>query len=71
MTDSQPPVRDTLSEIARSLPDDASWEDVQYQLYVRQQVEAGLADDEAGRLIDTNEMRRRLLEFKAARTNQR
>ncbi|MGM0491237.1 MAG: hypothetical protein ACQESR_31300 [Planctomycetota bacterium] len=71
MTDSQPPVRDTLSEIARSLPDDASWEDVQYQLYVRQQVEAGLADDEAGRLIDTNEMRRRLLELKAARTNQR
>lgn len=71
MTDSQPPVRDTLSEIARSLPDDASWEDVQYQLYVRQQVEAGLADDEAGRLIDTNEMRRRLIELKAARTNQR
>ena len=64
MADSPLPVRDTLTEIARLLPSDASWEDVQYHLYVRQQVEAGLADDEAGRLIDTNEMRKRLAALK-------
>jgi predicted transcriptional regulator len=50
--------------VVSSLPDDASWDDVQYHLYVRQQIEAGLADDDAGRLIDTDEMRRRLDEHK-------
>jgi predicted transcriptional regulator len=64
MPDSPLPVRDTLSEIARLLPADASLEDVQYHLYVRQQIEAGLADEEAGRLIDTDEMRRRLAAHK-------
>ena len=64
MADSPLPVRDALTEIARLLPSDASWEDVQYHLYVRQQVEAGLADDEAGRLIDTSEMRKRLAAHK-------
>ena len=69
MPDSSLPVRDTLTEIARLLPSDASLEDVQYHLYVRQQVEAGLADEEAGRLIDTNEMRSRLAAHKRARQN--
>ena len=47
-----------------TLPDDASWEDVQYHLYVRQQIEAGLEDEAAGRLIDTDEMRQRLVDHK-------
>lgn len=64
MTESRTSVRDKLSEIARLLPHDASLEDAQYHLYVRQQIEAGLADDAAGRLIDTDEMRHRLVEHK-------
>ena len=47
-----------------TLPEDASWEDVQYHLYVRQQIEAGLEDEAAGRLIDTDEMRKRLVDHK-------
>jgi len=70
MADSPLPVRDTLNEIARLLPADASLEDAQYYLYVRQQIEAGLADDEAGRLIDTGEMRRRLAAHKRARESR-
>ncbi|TWU37120.1 hypothetical protein [Novipirellula artificiosorum] len=70
MADSPLPVRDTLTEIARLLPTDASLEDVQYHLYVRQQVEAGLADEEAGRLISTHEMRKRLATHKSARENR-
>lgn len=54
-----------------TLPDDASWEDVQYHLYVRQQIEAGLEDDAAGRLIDTNEMRQRLVDHKNRRGGAR
>ena len=40
-------VRDVLDR----LPDDCTLEDVLYHLYVVQQVEAGLADLEAGRVI--------------------
>jgi len=53
--------------ILDALPDDASWDDVQYHLYVRQQIEAGFADEAAGRLVDTAEMRRRLAEHQAQR----
>ena len=67
MADSPLPVRDTLTEIARLLPADASLEDAQYHLYVRQQVEAGLADEDAGRLVGTDEMRRRLAAHKRVR----
>ena len=57
-------VKDAVNAIIQSLPDDVSWDEVQYRLYVRQQIDAGLADSHAGRLIDTEEMRRRLIERK-------
>jgi predicted transcriptional regulator len=53
-------VRDEARRLVDQLPDDATWEDVLYQIYVRQSVEAGLEDVRAGRLISTAEVRRRL-----------
>lgn len=53
-------VREEARRLAEQLPDDATWEDVLYQVYVRQSVEAGLEDVRAGRLIPTDEVRRRL-----------
>ena len=53
-------VKAAVTEILNSLPDSVTWDEVQYRLYVRQQIELGLADSVAGRLIDTDEMRRRL-----------
>ncbi|WP_204103188.1 MULTISPECIES: hypothetical protein [Spirulina sp. CCY15215] len=32
------------------LPDDSTWEDLMYEIYVRQVVEAGLADSRAGKV---------------------
>lgn len=43
-------VKSEAHRIVDQLPDDASWEDLIYQLYVRQSVEAGLRDAEAGRM---------------------
>lgn len=37
------------------LPDDATWEDLQYAIYFRQAVEAGLADLDAGRSVSHRE----------------
>ncbi len=67
MSHATEPTKAVAKAILDLLPDNASWEDVQYHLYVRQQIEAGLEDEAAGRLIDTDEMRRRLVEHKAKR----
>lgn len=53
-------VRDETRRLAEQLPDDATWDDVLYQVYVRQSIEAGLADARAGRLMTVDEVRREL-----------
>ena len=53
----------TLKEEARRLierlPEDATWEDLQYEIYFRQAVEAGLKDSREGRTVPLEEARRR------------
>ena len=52
------PVRDLKQEAHRlvdQLPTDASWDDLMYEVYVRQAVDAGLADAEAGRTMTQEE----------------
>jgi predicted transcriptional regulator len=55
----------TAKESARKLidrlPDQATWEDIMYELYVKQKIEAGLKAVEEGRTIPHEEMKRRLL----------
>ena len=53
-------VREEARRLVDHLPDDATWEDLQYEIYVRQSIEAGLADCQAGRVVSTDEVRRRL-----------
>lgn len=43
------------------LPDDATWDDLLYQIVVRQSVEAGLKDIAEGRTVPVAEVRRRLM----------
>ncbi len=54
-------VRDETRRLADQLPDDATWEDVLYQVYVRQSIEAGLEDVRAGRVVPADEVRRRVV----------
>ena len=42
-----------------NLPDSATWEDLIYQIYVRQAVEAGMRDSDQGKTVDVKEVRRR------------
>jgi predicted transcriptional regulator len=53
-------VRDEARRLVEQLPEDATWDDLIYQIYVRQSIEAGLEDCRAGRLVSTEEVRRRL-----------
>lgn len=51
-------IKDEAHRIVAQLPDDASWEDLIYRLYVRQSIEAGLRDSEAGRVESVAEVRK-------------
>ena len=53
-------VKEEVREIPEKLPDDASLEDVQYHIYVRQKVERGLKDVEEGRVLSQEEVERRM-----------
>jgi hypothetical protein len=39
------------------LPESATWDDLMYEIYVRQSIDRGLADSEAGRVTDVAEVR--------------
>jgi predicted transcriptional regulator len=43
------------------LPEQASWDDIMYELYVKQKVEEGLADIEARRTIPHEQVKAELL----------
>jgi predicted transcriptional regulator len=51
-------IKQEAHRIVAQLPDDASWEDLIYRLYVRQSIEAGLRDAEAGRVESVAEVRK-------------
>ncbi len=46
-------------KLVENLTEDATWEDLMYQIYVRQAIEARLDDSEAGRTINVKEVRAR------------
>jgi len=47
-----PDVRDEAKRLIDQLPAGAGWDDVAYEVYVRQAIAEGLADAEAGRTVD-------------------
>jgi predicted transcriptional regulator len=44
-------IKPDARRIVDELPDTATWEDLMYEIYVRESIEAGLADVEAGRVV--------------------
>lgn len=53
-------VKEIVEEILEQLPEDTTLEEVQYRLFVRQKIEQGLADVEAGRVISHDEAKQRM-----------
>lgn len=50
-------VKDEARRLVEALPDDATWDDVMYRLHVRQSIERGLADSNAGRTVSQDDVR--------------
>ena len=51
--------KDAVREILDQLPEDASYEEIQYRIYVREKVERGLEDLEQGRVLTQEEVEQR------------
>lgn len=52
-----------VQEILETLPEDVSLEDIQYHIYVRQKIQQGIDDVDAGRVIGHDEVRQRLAKW--------
>ncbi len=54
-----PSVKEQAYQLLDNLPDSTTWEDLMYRIYVRQAIEAGLQDSDAGQTLDVKEVRKR------------
>jgi predicted transcriptional regulator len=52
-------IKEQAHRLVDNLPDGATWEDVMHRIYVRQAIDAGIKDSDAGRTIDVEEVRKR------------
>jgi predicted transcriptional regulator len=52
-------IKEEAIRLIEKLPEDMTWEDLMHEIYVRQSIEAGLADSEAGRVLSAPEVRAR------------
>ena len=50
-------VKEEAHKIIEKLPDDTTWDDLMYQIYVRQAVDAGLEDSREERVVDVKDVR--------------
>jgi predicted transcriptional regulator len=49
-------IKEAALEAIKDLPDTCDWEDIQYLMYVRQKIQLGLDDIEAGRIVPEEEV---------------
>ena len=50
-------IKEEARRLIDKLPQNSTWDDLMYKIYVRQAVEAGLADSEAGRVTSVEQVR--------------
>ncbi len=55
--------KDEVRRLLDNLPEDATYEDIQYHIYVRQAIENGIAAVEHGETITQEEVERRMAKW--------
>jgi hypothetical protein len=53
-------VKEDAKKLIDILPDDATWDDVMYEMFVRQKIELGLKAVEEGRVMSLEDAKKRL-----------
>jgi predicted transcriptional regulator len=54
-------VKESAKKIIENLSDQSTWDDLMYELYVRQKIDQGLDDLEKGRVVSHEEVRRMMV----------
>ena len=52
-------VKEDAVNLIRSLPDNCSWDDIIYEMYVKKKIEEGLKAADEGRVISHEEVKKR------------
>ena len=52
--------KDAVKKLLEQIPDDSSFEEIQYHIYVREKIELGLNDIREGRLLNQEEVEKRM-----------
>jgi hypothetical protein len=55
----EPMRKDEAHELVNRMPENATWDDLIEEIYVRQVIEQGLADSQTGKTTDVEEVWRR------------
>ena len=50
-------IKEEARRLVDQLPDNSTWDDLMHEIYVRQAIEKGLADSEAGRTTSEEDVR--------------
>lgn len=53
--------KEAARQLIELLPEQASWDDIMYELYVKQKIEEGLKDAKEGRVRPHEDVKRELL----------
>jgi hypothetical protein len=52
-------IKEEAKRLLENLPNDLTWDDLMHEIYVRQSIEAGLTDSEAGKVVEVSGVRKR------------
>jgi hypothetical protein len=52
-------VREDAKKLLESLPDEASWDDIMYEMYVRKKIDQGIIDADEGKRVSHEEVKKR------------
>ena len=55
-------VREEAKKLLDTLPDQASWDDIMYEMYVKKKIDEGLKAADEGKLISHEDVRKRFLQ---------
>lgn len=47
-------IKNEALRLVEKMPDDVTWDELMHEIYVRQSIEAGLADSKAGKTVDVS-----------------
>lgn len=52
-------IREEAQKLLDTLPDEASWDDLMYEIYVRKKIDAGIKAADSGKLTSQEQVRKR------------